>query len=208
MTRKVNSNQGNRRVYYYCRTGKKNGCNHPVMVKESDLIDCVLQSLKGFINNVVLLQELLEDMSAAHISAGLIKKYTAQIRENENQLEQVRQFKSTLYERFIGNFISKDEYKYMKAQYTQKCTRLEAAISALRQEFEALTDNTSERFKWMENFKRFEDLKELDRKAVIHLIKSITVQGKSQYDILFAFGDEYQNALMLLAERMEEREAV
>ena len=27
--------------YYYCPTGKKNGCTSSVMVKESDLIECV-----------------------------------------------------------------------------------------------------------------------------------------------------------------------
>jgi len=96
----------------------------------------------------------------------------------------------------------------MKSQYTENGKRMEAAISSLRQELESLTNNTSERLKWMEHFKRFEGLEELDRKAVIHLVKSITVLGKSEYDISFTFGDEYKNALMLLAEQPEHREAV
>jgi DNA invertase Pin-like site-specific DNA recombinase len=50
MTRKINSNQGNKRVYYYCRTGKKNGCDTPVMLKEPDLVDCVLQNTKAHID--------------------------------------------------------------------------------------------------------------------------------------------------------------
>lgn len=208
MTRKVNTYQGSKYTYYYCRTGKKNGCDAPVMIKETDLIDFVLQLTKAHINNIISLDELLNDMSAAHISRGLVKKYTAQIRENENQLEQIRQFKSTLYEKFVSGFITGEEYKYMKAQYTEDSGRLEAAITSLRQELENVTNNTSERLKWMEHFKRYEGLEELDRKVVIHLIQSIRVIGKSMYDITFNFDDEYKKALMLLAEQTEQKEAV
>jgi len=208
MTRKVNTYQGNKYFYYYCRTGKKNGCDAPIMIKETDLIDCVLQSTKAYIGNIISLDELLNDMSAVHISRGLVKKYTAQIRENENQLEQIKQFKSTLYEKFVSSFISGEEYKYMKSQYTADSERLEAAITSLRQELENVTNNTSERLKWMEHFKRYEGLEELDRKVVIHLIQSIRVIGKSMYDITFNFDDEYKKALMLLAEQTEQREAV
>lgn len=208
MTRKVNTYQGNKYTYYYCRTGKKNGCDAPVMIKETDLIDFVLQLTKAHIKNIISLDELLNDMNAAHISRGLVKKYTAQIRENENQLEQVRQFKSTLYEKFVSGFISGEEYKYMKAQYTEDSGRLEAANASLRQELENVTNNTSERLKWVEHFKRYEGLEELDRKVVIHLIQSIRVIGKSMYDITFNFDDEYKKALMLLAEQTEQKEAV
>ena len=42
MTRKTNRANGKEYHYYYCPTGKKKGCAHPVMLKESSLIDLSL----------------------------------------------------------------------------------------------------------------------------------------------------------------------
>lgn len=52
MTRKTNTVTGKKYIYYYCPTGKKKGCDHPVMLKEDDLITCVLESLQAHIRNV------------------------------------------------------------------------------------------------------------------------------------------------------------
>lgn len=45
MTRKTNRYKDKEYHYYYCPTGKKNGCTSSVMLKESDLIECVQDSL-------------------------------------------------------------------------------------------------------------------------------------------------------------------
>ncbi len=58
MTRKTNTVKGKKYIYYHCPTGKKKGCTHPVMLKEADLIDCVLASLQAHIRHVVSLDEL------------------------------------------------------------------------------------------------------------------------------------------------------
>ncbi len=52
MTRKTNRYKDKEYHYYYCPTGKKNGCTSSVMLKETDLIECVQDSLKGHIENV------------------------------------------------------------------------------------------------------------------------------------------------------------
>ena len=55
MTRKTNRYKDKEYHYYYCPTGKKNGCASSVMLKEDDLIECVQDSLKGHIENVASL---------------------------------------------------------------------------------------------------------------------------------------------------------
>ena len=59
-------------------------------------------------------------------------------------------------------------------------------------------ENRSERNRWIENFRRFSDLEELDRKAVIQLVKVITVLGKDELQIQFNYQDEYEKALALI----------
>ena len=59
-------------------------------------------------------------------------------------------------------------------------------------------ENRSERNRWIENFRRFSDLEELDRKAVIQLVQVITVLGKDELQIQFNYQDEYEKALALI----------
>ena len=98
MIRKTNRYKDKEYHYYYCPTGKKSGCTNPVMVKESDLMECVRDSVKGFVNNVVSLEEILSGINQSRINKELIREYSRQIAQNNQQLEQIRTFKTSLYE--------------------------------------------------------------------------------------------------------------
>lgn len=56
------------------------------MVKEHELMECVRDSLKGFIANVVSLDEILSGIDQSRINRELIKEYSRQIAQNEQQL--------------------------------------------------------------------------------------------------------------------------
>lgn len=68
MTRKTNRANSKEYHYYYCPTGKKKGCSHPVMLKESSLIDCVRDSLKSYIGNIASLEALLTGIDQTSIN--------------------------------------------------------------------------------------------------------------------------------------------
>lgn len=97
MTRKTNRANGKEYHYYYCPTGKKKGCAHPVMLKESSLIDCVRDSLKAYIGNIASLKALLSGIDQSSINQALAKEYSDHITDNERRLEQVLEFKARLY---------------------------------------------------------------------------------------------------------------
>ncbi len=58
-------------------------------------------------------------------------------------------------------------------------------------------DGTADRLRWMEHFRKFEGLNELDRRTVINLIKSIRIICKTEFEITFNYQDEYKAALGL-----------
>lgn len=59
MTCKTVTHNGEKYFYYYCPTGKKNGCTGGNMIKETDLVNCVTDSIKGHIRNVASLNALI-----------------------------------------------------------------------------------------------------------------------------------------------------
>ena len=116
MTRKTNRVKGKEYHYYYCPTGKKHGCTNPVMLKESDLVECVKDSLKGYIDNVSWLQAILDGIDQSSINQALANEYASHIAANEQQVEQALEFKARLYESLITGTISKEEYTDYKAR--------------------------------------------------------------------------------------------
>ena len=208
MTRKTNTVGGRKYIYYHCPTGKKHGCTHPVMLREDDLIQCVLASVQAHIKNVVSVDELMNSISEETINRELVAGCKAQIAENRAQLEQIGMFKAGLYENFVKGMLDKAEYKSLRDGYTERMEELRSAIDQLRQEMERVTDRTSERQKWAQQFREFSNMTELDRRAVVTLIQSIRIISKTEIKITFRYQMEYDDALQKLSQAHLEREAV
>ena len=208
MTRKTNTVGGKKYIYYHCPTGKKHGCPHPVMLREDDLTQCVLASVQAHIKNVVSVDELLNSISEETINRELVAGCKAQIAENRAQLEQIGVFKAGLYENFVKGMLDKAEYKSLRDGYTERMEELRSAIDQLRQEMERVTDRTSERQKWAQQFREFSNMTELDRRAVVTLIQSIRIISKTELKITFRYQMEYDAALQKLSQARLEQEAV
>lgn len=208
MTRKTNTVGGKKYIYYHCPTGKKHGCTHPVMLREDDLIQCVLASVQAHIKNVVSVDELLNGISEETINRELVAGCKAQIAENRAQLEQIGMFKAGLYENFVKGMLDKAEYKSLRDGYTERMEELRSAIDQLRQEMERITDRSSDRQKWAQQFREFSNMTELDRRAVVTLIQSIRIISKTELKITFRYQMEYEAALQKLSQARLEQEAV
>jgi DNA invertase Pin-like site-specific DNA recombinase len=202
MTRKTVPYKDEKYHYYYCPTTKRRGCANGPTLKESDLSECVLESVKAHIANVASLDALLAGSDGQKAAAALAKRCAAQIGENERQLEQIGGFKSTLYENMISGLLSKEDYKSLKTKYAGDEALLRDAIAALRDKADDVLAGTSERIKWTERFKEFETVSELDRRIVASLIQSICVVSKTELKITFSFQDEYDDALAMLAKEV------
>ena len=198
MTRKTVPYKEEKLYYYYCPTTKKRGCTDAANIKEADLAECVLESVKAHIANVVSVDSILARSDGQQMVSALIKQYTTQIEENERQLEKINGFKSKLYENMVSGIISKSDYKAFKANYNADENRLRDAIAGIKLELDDVRNGKSERLRWTEHFKRFDGLTEIDRRTVANLIQSIRIVSKTELAISFHFYSEYESALALL----------
>ena len=198
MTRKTVPYKGNKYFYYYCPTGKKNGCTGSAMVKEQDLLDCALDSLKAHVSNIAELERLLATLDSDRIAKELVANLTAQLKENDIRLSKIREFKAGLYETMINGDLSKEEHKALKAKYTDDAEVLTRANARLRAEIEETLSLKHERIAWMEHFKAFENIEAIDRRAVVCLIHSIHVHSKTELHISFNYESDYKNVLAII----------
>lgn len=206
MTRKTNRYKDKEYHYYFCPTGKKHGCASSVMIKEEDLVECVQDSLKGHIENVASLEALLSSISQERINRELAQEYAGQIKANEKRLAQAEGFKTKLYENLVSGILTKEEYLTYKQKYNSDIEMIQKAIEEWNGRLVDVMENRSERNRWINHFMKFSTMEEIDRSAVMQLIRSICVLGKDELHIEFNYQDEYQKAVALL-EQMAERRA-
>lgn len=207
MTRKVRRYKDREYVYYFCPTGKKHGCLSPTMVKEGDLIGCVTASLKAYIENVISLDSLLSTISQERINRELVQEYSDQIASCEAQLSKGASYKAKLYENLVNGYLTKEEYLALKRQYSDEQAALQKAIGEWQEKITAVMENRSDRNRWINQFRQFEGMQEIDRRAVMQLIRSIRVIGKCSIEIMFNYADEYRKAIAI-SEQVKERRAV
>ena len=198
MTRKINRYRGKEYLYYYCPTGKRNGCTGAAMLREDELTECVLESAKAHISGVASLELVLAADDCQKATLALVKQYQAQIDELEGQLVKVIRFKTGLYQSMVDGLIDKDEQKALKSKYEKDEKHLRNAIASLESERDGANEGRNQRLVWMEHFHKFEQLSELDRRAVVNLIQSIRVKSKTELDITFAYQDDFEQELKLL----------
>lgn len=98
----------------------------------------------------------------------------------------------------MSGILNKDDYKTLKASYSNDGKRLGAALQELEKELDECMNNTSKRVQWIEYFRQFENISEIDRSTVIQLIMSIHIYDKKHLQITFNYKDEYEQAVAAL----------
>lgn len=208
MTRKTNRHKDKEYNYYYCPTGKKNGCTSSVMIKESDLIECVQVILKGHIDNVASLDTVLSSISQDRINRELASEYAEQVRVSEKRLSQIEGYKAKLYENLVSGILTKEEFLTYKSKYNADIEQLRKAIAEWNEKLTDILENRSERNRWINHFMKFSTMEEIDRRAVTHLIRSIRILGKDEIHVEFNYQDEYKKAVALAAQIAQAAEPV
>ncbi len=208
MTRKIVPYKDKKYHYYYCPTGKKNGCTAKMM-KETDIVTCVATSVKTYIENVVDLDVLLETLGTKKIAKQITDKFMVQINDVDKQIQAINTFKIKLYESLVSEVISKSEYSSYKKDYDKDLFRLKNAKELLISKYEQEKVTAEDKLKWTEHFKEFKDMQTLSRRAVVQLIHSITLHfGDDKHiHICYRYENEYENIIKLIQEKSQ-REAV
>ena len=198
MTRKSVPYKGEKYHYYYCPTTKKRGCDGVGTLKESELHTYITECVKAQVNNILTIDSIFAGSDSKRAGSALAQQYIEQIGENEASIEKIQGYKRKLYESMIQGILSKDDYTALKSKYSADEIRLQNAVETLQKQCGDVLSGKGDQMRWMEHFKRFDGLMELDRRMVISLIHSIRVNSKYDLSITYNYQAEFEKALEIL----------
>lgn len=200
MVRKTVPANGKQYVYYVCSTNKKNK-NHcsSHRISEADLMDAVLKSIQLHVSEMLGVRNALKMIDELQWKQAGIEKYEERIRREKQKKAKIEARKLNLYEDFKDGILTKTEYVQMKEEYGYQIAVSERAITSYEHEMELLKNNKGSRQEWIKAFKKFENITELDRAAVIALVKQVRVYDKNRIEVIFNFQEEKERHSSLIA---------
>ncbi len=201
MVRKTVPAGGRQYVYYVCSKNKKDKkeCS-PHRISEKDLTETVLKAVQLHVSEMLGIQKAFKLIDEVRWKQTGIEKYEDRIRREKQNRTKLETRKLHLYEDFKDGILTKQEYMQMKDEYSYQIAVCDRAITSYEHEITLLKSDKGSRQEWIKAFKKFENITELSRAAVVSLVKQILVYDKNRIEVIFNFQEEieYKNNLISL----------
>ena len=191
MIRKPVSTGGRKYHYYICSANKQDKTCSPHRIRLEVLEQIIFDCLKERINAVAELENILEIADTAPLRTAGAVKVQRQLDEKRAEYEKLQKLLLSLYENLADGIIDRVEYTRLKESFSQRAAEAEKQMDALRERIEVMKTSTADTG-WTDNFKRYRNLTELDRTAVVSMIDRIMVYEDNTVEIVYRWQDEFE----------------
>lgn len=200
MVRKTVSSGKKKYVYYVCSAHKQDKtCCSPHRFRDVALNEIVLDSLKQHIRSVIDLSELLEMTDTALLRQANMQRLQKRLDRKRQEIGRAQMLLQSLYENLADGIIDREDYKDLKAKYTRRRKDAEEQAESIREEMSQELAGSSENRAWMDQFRKHENITELDRSVIVTLIERIMLYQEHRVEIVFRWQNEFQWLIDLVA---------
>lgn len=190
MVRKTIPSGGKKYIYYVCAAHKNEKTCFTHSIRDTALEKIVLESLQKQIQYIISLAKLLEMADTAPLRKAGAKKVQERMDSRKREAGRYRRLMESLYENMVDGVITCEEYHELKKNYSDLCSEAEKQAEGLQEEMVRTLESSVDGNGWMEQFKKYGNITELDRTAVVSLIDRIFIYRDRRVDIIYSCQDE------------------
>ena len=203
MIRKTVPTRKKRYVYYICAAHKNEKICSAHSMRVEALDDIVLTALKKHIQDVIDLSDLLDMTDTAQLQQASVKKLQARLEKKQDEIERCQTLLRSLYENLYDGIIDQNDYENLKKTYTRRRAEAEEQAEAIQAEIGKEINSFSQDRKWMNQFRKYQNITVLDRTIVVSLIEHILIYREHRVEIVYRWYNEFQQFMDLLTQAQE-----
>ena len=203
MIRKTVPTRNKRYVYYICAAHKNEKTCSAHSMRVETLDDIVLTALKKHIQDVIDLSDLLDMTDTAQLQQASVKKLQARLEKKQDEIERCQTLLRSLYENLYDGIIDQNDYENLKKTYTRRRAEAEEQAEAIQAEIDKEINSFSQDRKWMNQFRKYQNITALDRTIVVSLIEHILIYREHRVEIVYRWYNEFQQCMDLLTQAQE-----
>lgn len=200
--RKTVSYAGRRYVYYVCNANKhdKTVCSRH-SIREDILGHVIYQTIRHQIDLLLDVDKALRQFENLSWEKHKLKQLDASIEIQEEVVRKNNTLRLGIYEDLRAGLLDRSEYESLKKELAERIDEAAAAIEKLNKEKREILDGVSKQQSWIEQFRQYENVTELTRPMVIHLIERINIFEGSHIEIVFRHRNQIEEILQFISEK-------
>ena len=200
--RKTVSYAGRRYVYYVCNANKhdKTVCSRH-SIREDILGQVIYQTVRRQIDLLLDVDKALRQFENLSWEKHKLKQLDASIEIQEEVVRKNNTLRLGIYEDLRAGLLDRSEYESLKKELAERIAEATAAIEKLNKEKREILDGVSKQQSWIEQFRQYENVTELTRPMVIHLIERINIFENSNIEIVFRHRNQIEEILRFISEQ-------
>lgn len=200
--RKTVSYAGRRYVYYVCNANKhdKTVCSRH-SIREDILGQVIYQTVRHQIDLLLDVDKALRQFENLSWEKHKLKQLDASIEIQEEVVRKNNTLRLGIYEDLRAGLLDRSEYESLKKELAERIAEATAAIEKLNKEKREILDGVSKQQSWIEQFRQYENVTELTRPMVIHLIERINIFEDSNIEIVFRHRNQIEEILQFISEK-------
>lgn len=179
--------------YFICSTFKKSGKNacSKHTIKYEHLYNAVLASIQKMIQISVCADKMIEYINQSKNRVTQSDKLERDLNNCYCKIGKIKESLIEVYEDYRTNVISSDTYFKYKEKLENDIQCLELEISKYKSLIEDLKTGLTHENSFITSFKKYENIRELNRNIIIELIDRINIYENDRIEIEFKFRDEF-----------------
>ncbi|WP_455582894.1 recombinase family protein [Dysosmobacter sp.] len=199
MSRRRCVDRGKEYIYYLCISNRDNKetCT-PHRISEKNLDAAVLAGINLHLKAVVELRSALEAISRRPLHRMQVEKLDRRLASLRQELAKCQEVKDSLYRRYAMGELSSEDFEEFKRIFSADCEKVQQSIEAQQQELDDLLGSGSPDSPWIEYFRKFGEISQIDRKTAVRLIERILIYEGGRIEIIFRYQERFQAALNYL----------
>ena len=204
--RKTVSYAGRRYVYYVCNANKhdKTVCSRH-SIREDILGQVIYQTVWHQIDLLLDVDKALRQFENLSWEKHKLKQLDASIEIQEEVVRKNNTLRLGIYEDLRAGLLDRSEYESLKKELAERIAEATAAIEKLNKEKREILDGVSKQQSWVEQFRQYENVTELTRPMVIHLIERINIFEDSNIEIVFRHRNQIEEILQFISEKTADK---
>jgi DNA invertase Pin-like site-specific DNA recombinase len=207
--RKTVSYAGKRYVYYVCNANKhdKTVCSRH-SIREDILGQVIYQTVRHQIDLLLDVDKALRQFENLSWEKHKLKQLGASIEIQEEVVRKNNTLRLGIYEDLRAGLLDRSEYESLKKELAERIAEATAAIEKLNKEKREILDGVSKQQSWIEQFRQYENVTELTRPMVIHLIERINIFEESNIEIVFRHRNQIEEILRFISEQTTDKKVL
>lgn len=207
--RKTVSYAGKRYVYYVCNANKhdKTVCSRH-SIREDILGQVIYQTVRHQIDLLLDVDKALRQFENLSWEKHKLKQLDVSIEIQEEVVRKNNTLRLGIYEDLRAGLLDRSEYESLKKELAERIAEATAAIEKLNKEKREILDGVSKQQSWIEQFRQYENVTELTRPMVIHLIERINIFEDSNIEIVFRHRNQIEEILRFISEQTTDKKVL